>query len=94
MNRNLFFSQNDLKKKINKNTLAVVSTNIFNTFEDSLKVKKICKEKKIPLIEDNAIYFGNFKNKNKKRIYAGSFGDYSLISFNIMKNIALCTAAQ
>ncbi len=88
LNRNLFFSQNDLKKKINKNTLAVVSTNIFNTFEDSLKVKKICKEKKIPLIEDNAIYFGNFKNKNKKRIYAGSFGDYSLISFNIMKNIS------
>ena len=77
-----------MNRKINKNTLAVVSTNIFNTFEDSLQVKKICNQKKIPLIEDNAIYFGNFKNKHNKKIYAGSFGDYSLISFNIMKNIS------
>lgn len=88
LNKNLFFSQKDFKRKINKNTLAVVSTNIFNTFEDSLQVKKICNQKKIPLIEDNAIYFGNFKNKHNKKIYAGSFGDYSLISFNIMKNIS------
>ena len=36
LNKNLFFSQKDFKRKINKNTLAVVSTNIFNTFEDSL----------------------------------------------------------
>ena len=40
LNKNLFFSQKDFKRKINKNTLAVVSTNIFNTFEDSLQVKK------------------------------------------------------
>ena len=44
LNKNLFFSQKDFKRKINKNTLAVVSTNIFNTFEDSLQVKKICNQ--------------------------------------------------
>ncbi len=88
LNSNLFFLEKDLKKKINKNTLAVVSTNIFNTFGDSMKVKNICKQKKTTLIEDNAIYFGNFKKKNNKKIYAGSFGDYCLISFNIMKNIS------
>lgn len=87
-NENIFMFEKDLKKKINKKTLAVVTTNIFNSYEDINKIKKICLKKKIPLIEDNALYFGNFhKNKNKK-IYAGSIGDYSLNSFNIMKNIS------
>jgi len=88
LNKNLFLCENDLRKKINKKTLAVVTTNIFNSYSDSRKIKKICNIKKIPLIEDNAIYFGNFKKINNKKIYTGSFGDYSLNSFNIMKNIS------
>lgn len=88
LNKNLFLSKKDLKKKINNNTLAVVTTNIFNTYKDSVEVKKVCNQKKVTLIEDNAIYFGNFKKKKNKKIYAGSFGDYSLNSFNIMKNIS------
>ena len=32
LNENLFIDEKDLKKKINKKTLAVVTTNIFNTF--------------------------------------------------------------
>ena len=88
LNNNLFLSKKDLKKKINSNTLAVLSTNIFNNYDDSLAVKKLCNKKKIPLIEDNAIYFGNYKKKKNKKIYAGSLGDFSLNSFNIMKNIS------
>jgi len=89
LNENLFISSADLKREINKNTLAVVITNIFNTRNDIIKIKQICKKKKIELIEDNAIYFGNYSIvANKKRVYAGSFGDYSLHSFNIMKNIS------
>ena len=43
------------------------------------------------MIEDNAIYFDNFsKNKNKK-YFSGSLGDYSIYSFNIMKNISSFT---
>ena len=88
LNNNLFIDENDLKKKINKKTLAVLVTNIFNTYDSSIKIKSICNKRKIPLIEDNAIYFGNFKKIKKKKIYAGSFGDYILNSFNIMKNIS------
>ena len=88
LNENLFICEKDLKKKINKKTLAVVTTNIFNSFNDSKKIKNLCNSKKVPLIEDNAIYFGNFKKIGNKKIYAGSFGDYSLNSFNIMKNIS------
>ena len=68
LNENIFISEKDLKKKINKKTLAVVATNIFNNSYDLKKIKSICKNKKIPLVEDNAIYFGNYIKKNNKKI--------------------------
>ena len=40
------------------------------------------------LIEDNAIYFDNFSKIKKILFYSGSFGDFSIYSFNIMKNIS------
>ena len=88
MNKNLFIDDKDLIKKINRKTLAVVATNIFNTFNDIKAVQKVCRQKKISLIEDNAIYFGNYKKIANTKKYSGSFGDYSLNSFNIMKNIS------
>ena len=48
----------------------------------------MCKEKNILFIEDNAIYFGNYANIDQKKLMAGSFGDVSLFSFGIMKNIS------
>ena len=77
-----------LQKKISNKTLAVVATNIFNSPETLLKIKKICSKNNILLIEDNAIYFDNFFKRNNKKFFSGSFGDYSLYSFNIMKNIS------
>ena len=78
----------DLIKKINQNTLAVVATNIFNTSKNLEKIKKICKRKKISFIEDNAIYLDNFIKKKIIKFIQEVFGDYSLHSFNIMKNIS------
>ena len=76
-----------LKRKINKKTLCVVLSNIFSDYETCKKIKKICNNKKIPIIEDNAIYFDNYIQKDKRH-FSGSFGDYTLLSFNIMKNIS------
>ena len=78
----------DLKKNISKKTLAVVLTNMFNDFESSNNVKKLVKKKNIFLIEDNAIYFDNYTKINGKTLYSGSLGDFSIFSFNIMKNIS------
>ena len=83
-----FYDLSKLRKKLNKKTLAVVLTNMFNTYEQSVELKKICKLKKISLIEDNAIYFDNYKIKKNKKIYSGTVGDFSIYSFNIMKNIS------
>ena len=82
----------DLKKLrllISNKTKAIVLTNMFNDFEQALKLKALTRKKNILLIEDNAIYFDNFKKKGNKKIYSGSIGDFSLYSFNIMKILAL-----
>lgn len=77
-----------LKKKITSKTLAVVHTNMFNTYRDTIKIKNLTKEKKVTLIEDNAIYFDNYKKIKGKKLFSGSIGDFSIYSFNIMKNIS------
>ena len=70
----------------NESTAAVLYTNMFNNSEDLNDAKNICKSKNILLIEDNAIYLGNYTILNNQKKYAGSFGDVSLLSFGIMKN--------
>lgn len=83
-----FFDIDILKNKINDKTAAVVLTNMFNSYEQSIDLKQICENKNILLIEDNAIYFDNYKSLGKEKRYSGSIGDFSLYSFNIMKNIS------
>ena len=78
----------ELKKKISKKTAAIVLTNMFNDSKNSADIKNLASKYKITLIEDNAIYFDNYTRKNKSKIFSGSFGDFSIYSFNIMKNIS------
>ena len=83
-----FFNLKKLKKKINNKTIAIVQTNMFNSYEESLKLKRICSAKKVFLIEDNAIYFDNYKKSKNFKKYSGELGDFTLYSFNLMKNIS------
>ena len=46
LNENLFIDDKDLIRKINHKTLAVVATNIFNTFNDIKALQKVCKKQK------------------------------------------------
>ena len=61
---------------------------MFNDPKNSTDIKNLASKYKITLIEDNAIYFDNFTKKNNFKIFSGSFGDFSIYSFNIMKNIS------
>ena len=83
-----FIDITQLKKKISKKTIAIVLTNMFNNYEDSKILKKIAKKKNITLIEDNAVYFDNYTKINNTKFYSGNLGDYTIYSFNIMKNIS------
>ena len=89
----LCLSVESLKKKINKKTKALIAVDLMGNIPDWDEVIKICKKKKIKIIEDSAEALGA-KYKSK---YAGSFGDISVFSFNATKLImsgqggCLCT---
>ena len=64
-----------------------INKNIVNISNQIRNYNLSNREKKIFLIEDCAVSFGAIMN-NK---YAGSYGDFSFLSFNIMKNITSYT---
>jgi len=81
---NLMPSFDQIKKRVNKNTKAVVIIHYQGYSVDFLdKLKNFCSKKKIYLIEDAAQSFGSyFKNKP-----LGSFGDFACFSFHETKNL-------
>ena len=82
-----FYNLREVEKKISNRTAAILLTNMFNTFDASQKLKKICQNAKVFLIEDNAIFLDNYRQIKKKKYYSGYLGDFTFLSFNIMKNI-------
>ena len=73
----------DLEKKINKKTKALMLPHIYGFSNDMDKILKICKKNKLLLIEDAAEMIGqNYKEKP-----CGSFGDLSIFSFYANKHI-------
>ncbi len=70
-------------KNISSKTKLVIATHIYNYPIEIDKLKKICKKKRIFLIEDTAEVFGQ-KYKTKM---CGSFGDLSTYSFYANKQI-------
>ena len=74
---------NEIIKKINKKTSAIILTHIYGLPVDLSNVLKVAKKRKIKIIEDAAEVIG-LKYKNKM---CGSFGDLSTFSFYANKHI-------
>ena len=74
---------NDILKKINKKTSAIIITHIYGLPVDLSKVIRKAKQKNIKIIEDSAELIGQ---KYKKKM-CGSFGDLSTFSFYANKHI-------
>lgn len=73
----------DIEKKITKKTKAIIVTHIYSFPNDMDKILKICKKKKILIIEDAAEVLG----LNYKKRKCGSFGDISTFSFYANKQV-------
>ena len=73
----------DLKKKINKRTKALMLPHIYGFANDMDKILEICKKNNLLLIEDAAEMIG----QDYKKKPCGSFGDISIFSFYANKHI-------
>ena len=86
----IFFLKNNTymknKKCVNKKTQkiikAIIVTHLWGGAQNIEKIKKICKLKKISIIEDSAESFGVKIIKGKKQISSGCQGDFGCYSFN------------
>ncbi len=74
---------NLFEKSITKKTKAVIATHIYGYPLEMDKIKKICRKKKIFLIEDAAEMIGHKFNRK----YCGFYGDISVFSFYANKHI-------
>jgi perosamine synthetase len=74
---------NDLKKKINKKTKAIIIPHLYGNITNMDKILSLKKKYNIFLIEDCAEAVGTFYNNN----HAGTFGDISTFSFFGSKTI-------
>jgi len=72
-----------IKEKINQKTKAVIAVHLFGLPCEIEELSKICKEKKIYLIEDAAQSFGAMFNYK----FIGTFGDIGCFSFYPTKNL-------
>ena len=68
----------DIKKKITKKTKVICPTHLYGFPADIEKLKKLCKQKKVYLVEDCSQSTGT-KYKGKM---VGSFGDFNIHSFH------------
>jgi len=80
---NWCLDETSLVKKINKNTKAVIISDIYGNMPNIRKIDKICKENNLYLIEDSAEALGSRYYKGR----AGSFGIASVFSFHRTKTL-------
>ena len=76
---------NDLSKKINRRTRAIVIVHLYGNPGEIYKIRRLIKGKNIKIIEDAAQAHGAIESQSKKKV--GSIGDLGCFSFYPGKNL-------
>ena len=74
-------------KKTKKKISAIIIVHVFGNLVNLKQLIKICKKKKIDLIEDSAESFGSYYKNFKNIKHAGTIGKFGCLSFNGNKTI-------
>jgi perosamine synthetase len=81
----IFKKKFSFNKKTKKRIFAIIVTHVWGNAANILKLKKICREKNIKIIEDASESLGTYYKKNQK--HTGTLGDIGVLSFNANKII-------
>ena len=79
----LMIDVNDVRKKISKDTVAIIPVHYGGNCSDIKNILEIARDHNIFVVEDGAQSFGTYLN-NK---HLGTFGDFGCFSFHETKNI-------
>ena len=82
-NRTYFKNGFTFNKKTNRKITAIMPVHVSGNAVDLFSLIRLCKKKKIKIVEDAAEAVGTFYNKNNfKKKHAGTIGDVGCLSFN------------
>lgn len=81
--KTLMLDVNDVKNKLTENTCAVITVHYGGYPSEVFKLKSICDENSVFLVEDAAQAFGSFLNREA----LGTIGDFGCFSFHETKNL-------
>lgn len=83
--QNLKISFEDLKSKVNQNTVGVLLCHLYGVDDNSFEISNYCEDKNIILIEDLSLSFGE---KDDYGILQGHNADYIVFSLGFGKKIS------
>ena len=83
-NKTTFENGYTINKKTKRKIKAIIVVHVFGNLADTIKIKKICKQRNIKILEDASESLGSFY---ENKIHSGLIGDLGCLSFNANKII-------
>jgi perosamine synthetase len=84
INETLFKDGYTINKKTKKKIKALIVVHVFGNVANTIKLKKLCKQRNIKILEDSSESLGSFYENN---VHSGLIGEIGCLSFNANKII-------
>lgn len=83
-NKTIFKNGYTINKKTKRKIKAIIVVHVFGNLADTIRIKKLCKQRNIKILEDASESLGSFYENN---VHSGLIGDLGCLSFNANKII-------
>ena len=83
-NKTTFKNGYTINKKTKRKIKAIIVVHVFGNLADTIRIKKLCKQRNIKILEDASESLGSFY---ENKVHSGLIGDLGCLSFNANKII-------
>jgi len=83
-NKTTFKNGYTINKKTKRKIKAIILVHVFGNLADTIRIKKLCKQRNIKILEDASESLGSFY---ENKVHSGLIGDLGCLSFNANKII-------